>query len=301
VFDASRVIEVPIDTDVLSSMQMQQNVLDSIAATTLSSVAPAAVDAPPLVSDAPTASDPPIDMESSIAIQSESALEDIRMRVHNLSTTHRTVVQTASSDATVSAPLDVDASSGDSCSPEGLPHIALSDISFDSVDPIASGAFGSVYRGRWISRGLDIGIKVLLATPSEELRAEFARECATLASVEHPHLLRILGMSVDVKGRDMMITEWAEHGSLSSYMQKERAAGRPVPLEQRVVWAIQCATALEYLHSLNPQVLHCDIKGANVLLDGNLDMKVGAYEESDEGALSRRRSSEHSHQHMLTH
>jgi hypothetical protein len=162
-----------------------------------------------------------------------------------------------------------------------VPRIELSDLSYHRK-AIASGHFGAVHTGKWISFDLKIGIKILIATPSAAVRALFVRECKALARVDHPNVLKLLGISVDAEGRDMIITEWAENGSLSDYMRTEREARRVIPLEQRLEWAIQCVTAIAYLHAQAPQVVHCDIKPANVLLFGkDLIVRVGTYEETD--------------------
>ncbi|KAF3946862.1 hypothetical protein CMV_026918, partial [Castanea mollissima] len=50
----------------------------------------------------------------------------------------------------------------------------------------------------------------------------------------------------------------------------------------RMKIALGCANGLAYLHEeCHPQIIHRDIKAANILLDDKFDVKVGFYKRFD--------------------
>uniref|UniRef100_A0A0A9GFI8 Protein kinase domain-containing protein n=1 Tax=Arundo donax TaxID=35708 RepID=A0A0A9GFI8_ARUDO len=73
----------------------------------------------------------------------------------------------------------------------------------------------------------------------------------------------------------MMVTEYTPHGNLSDILHQENI---PIPLDIRLRIATQCAEALAYMHSyMYTQVIHGDVKPANILLDGSLNAKISDF------------------------
>jgi hypothetical protein len=61
-----------------------------------------------------------------------------------------------------------------------------------AIDPFARSTFGEVFRARW-NVSTPVAAKVCLLASAEALR-DFAREAATLAPLQHPHILRLWGV-----------------------------------------------------------------------------------------------------------
>jgi hypothetical protein len=78
---------------------------------------------------------------------------------------------------------------------------------------------------------------------------------------------------VFVRNHDICIaTEYAENGDLQNLIKSQEK--KKTPFSENTVWYIflQTAIALDYLHKLN--VLHRDVKPANILIDSNNNVKL---------------------------
>lgn len=88
------------------------------------------------------------------------------------------------------------------------------------------------------------------------------------------YVLRLLGLYVDDVEPDApklgLVMEFMENGSLSDLQYKVPS----VPWALRLRILHQVALGMNFLHSLSPPLLHLDLKPSNVLLDGELHVRV---------------------------
>jgi len=135
-----------------------------------------------------------------------------------------------------------------------------------SIDPrakIGVGGFGVVYRGKF--DGIDVAVKKL---ERSELTSQITREAAVLASLRHPHVVQLYGLSQD----DYCIYIVMElcRMSLSALMRRD---GVPPSRQMRLRIALQISETMSFLHMRG--VIHRDLKPENVLLHGNAyDVKI---------------------------
>ena len=125
---------------------------------------------------------------------------------------------------------------------------------------LGTGAFGEVYRGKY--KGRVVAIKLYTAkenTKVEEGFKELRFESKVLEQLHHPSIVQMVG--VTVHPTMSLVLEESPEGSLQAPLLRER---RPFP---RVVLhriAIQVASALHYLHSIN--IIWRSVKADDVLL-----------------------------------
>ena len=80
-----------------------------------------------------------------------------------------------------------------------------------------------------------------------------------------------MGASID-KDNYYMITEYLPKGSLFDLIHTEKFKFDD---KTKIKIAFDIAVAIKYLHSRN--VVHCDLKSSNVLLDDNFNIKLGDF------------------------
>ncbi|KAJ4746825.1 Leucine-rich repeat protein kinase family protein [Rhynchospora pubera] len=135
---------------------------------------------------------------------------------------------------------------------------------------IGEGGFSTVYLARFSKR---LGA-VKLCRSSERLQRLFRQELDVLRTVNHPHIVRLLGFC-DERDEGVLVMEFVPNGNLHEKLHGTQSNRSILSWSQRMVIAFQLAKALEYLHELcDPQIIHGDIKASNILLDGNLHAKI---------------------------
>ncbi|XVF77426.1 hypothetical protein PTKIN_Ptkin14bG0042000 [Pterospermum kingtungense] len=140
-------------------------------------------------------------------------------------------------------------------------------------EEIGKGAFGTVYKGELPSRyGHYVAVKKLekLAQESEK---EFKTEVEVIGQTHHKNLVRLLGYCNEGEHR-LLVYEFMGNGSLSSFL-----FGVLTPSwERRLQIASGIAKGLTYLHEeCSAQIIHCDIKPQNILLDDSLNAKISDF------------------------
>lgn len=148
------------------------------------------------------------------------------------------------------------------------------EISWDELEikeRIGAGSFGTVFRAEW--HGSEVAVKVLADQDFHEDRIkEFLREVAIMNRVRHPNLVLFMG-AVTERPHLSIVTEYLPRGSLYRLINKA-ATGEIFDRRRRLHMALDVAKAINYLHCLNPPVVHLDLKSPNLLVDKNWSVKV---------------------------
>jgi len=105
----------------------------------------------------------------------------------------------------------------------------------------------------------------------QRAHVRFEEEARILASLHHPNIPDIIAYFTE-QGRNYIVMEYIEGMSLDEAVSRVDASGRKVPTrrltpEQIARYGVQICRILEYLSSLNPPVVHHDIKPANIIID----------------------------------
>jgi tRNA A-37 threonylcarbamoyl transferase component Bud32 len=142
--------------------------------------------------------------------------------------------------------------------------IPIQDLKFDSR--ISEGANGVVYKGKW--NKTDVAIKRIKATDDVE---GFIQECIILNSLRHTNIVLLMGISEDEAENRYIITEFVENGNLASLLYDSKSQ---LSFKNKIRILKQVCIGMIYLHSLNPPVIHRDLKPQNILLDKSMDVKI---------------------------
>lgn len=145
---------------------------------------------------------------------------------------------------------------------------------FKDRELLGKGGFGRVYRGLLPVSNMQIAVKRVAHNSNQGMR-EFVAEIATIGRLRHPNLVRLLGYC-RWKEELFLVYDYMPNGSLDKYLY-----GQP---KSTLEWGMRykilkdTAAALFYLHQQWTQVvIHRDIKASNVLIDGEMNARLGDF------------------------
>ncbi|KAL8141027.1 LOW QUALITY PROTEIN: hypothetical protein V2J09_007048 [Rumex salicifolius] len=158
---------------------------------------------------------------------------------------------------------------------------------FDDEELLGKGGFGKVFRGLLSSTNSVVAIK-RVSHDSKQGMKEFVAEIASMRRLRHKNLVPLLGYCRR-KSELLLVYEYMPNGSLDTLLFKKETP--TLPWTQRLIIIKGVASALRYLHEEWEQVvLHRDIKASNVLLDKEMNARLGDFGLArlyDHGAIAR--------------
>ncbi|KAL5569551.1 hypothetical protein UlMin_026126 [Ulmus minor] len=138
-------------------------------------------------------------------------------------------------------------------------------------EKIGSGSFGTVYRADW--HGSDVAVKIL---KEQDFHAknfeEFLKEVAIMKHLRHPNIVSFIG-AITQPPNLAIVTEYLSNGCLYKLLQRPDA-GVILDEKRRLNMAIDVAKGMNYLHQLQPPIVHRDLKSPNLLVDSTYTVKV---------------------------
>ncbi|TKY71181.1 G-type lectin S-receptor serine/threonine-protein kinase RLK1 [Spatholobus suberectus] len=142
-------------------------------------------------------------------------------------------------------------------------------------DKLGRGAYGTVYSGILNLEGQEVEVAVKqLEHVEDQGEKEFVTEVQVIALTYHRNLVGLLGYCNEQNHR-LLVYEKMENGTLSNFLFGEE--GKP-SWESRVRIVLEIARGLLYLHEeCDQQIIHCDIKPQNVLLDSSHTAKISDF------------------------
>lgn len=142
---------------------------------------------------------------------------------------------------------------------------------------IGEGTYGCVLKKR--RRDTLVACKTITdsngCAPKDTQKQALHLESVIYSTLSHPNIIRCLGFN-NIESE--LYLEFSENSSLQSFLIKHVKSNNKfwvIPQKTRIKFFLQLTDALRYLHKKN--LVHCDIKPANILLTGNLDAKLGDF------------------------
>ncbi|EQC29198.1 TKL protein kinase [Saprolegnia diclina VS20] len=150
------------------------------------------------------------------------------------------------------------------------------------IKPLASNTHGEV----WLSHfGADVVVVQRIYDKSSESLAMFAEEILLRAKMESPYIVQFIGVSWH-EPRDMeCVLEYMNRGNLQDYLARHSPTTYTWAAKLEAI--VSVVRGLIYLHTLDPPIIHRDLRSRNVLLDADKGTKINDFGSS-------RETSEHS-------
>ncbi|KAE8728740.1 putative LRR receptor-like serine/threonine-protein kinase [Hibiscus syriacus] len=156
-----------------------------------------------------------------------------------------------------------------------LKQIKVATNNFDSVNKIGEGGFGPVYKGQ-LADGTVIAVKQLSSKSSQGNR-EFMNEIGMISCFQHPNLVKLYGCCTE-GNQLLLVYEYLENNCLSRALFGPRNSRMNLDWLTRHKICTGIAKGLAFLHEESRlKIVHRDIKGTNILLDGDLNPKISDF------------------------
>lgn len=141
---------------------------------------------------------------------------------------------------------------------------------YEILQKVGEGGMATVYRGRHLTLGRDVAIKVLHPhlSASPRNRQRFAREARAIEHLDHDNILKIYDYSGTDAEDCFIVTEFVDGVTLQRLIVDR---GR-LPSEVVCLIGLHLAVALDYAHSAG--IIHRDLKPENVMMrrDGTVKL-----------------------------
>ncbi|XP_010550551.1 PREDICTED: U-box domain-containing protein 32 isoform X2 [Tarenaya hassleriana] len=141
---------------------------------------------------------------------------------------------------------------------------------FDPSWKLGEGNYGSIYKG--YLQHIQVAVKMLPSYGSQN-HLEFQHQVEILSRVRHPNLVTLMGACTESQS---LIYQYIENGSLEDRLSTRHNIP-PLSWETRIRIASEICSALLFLHSNMPCIIHGNLKPSKILLDSYLVTKTTDY------------------------
>ncbi|CAN6556018.1 unnamed protein product [Malus baccata var. baccata] len=140
-------------------------------------------------------------------------------------------------------------------------------------EELGKGAFGVVFKGvMQIGSGVEVAVKKLNYV-MQDVEKEFKTELKVIGQTHHKNLVRLFGYCDEGQER-LLVYEFLRNGTLASFLFSDIKPS----WRQRIELAYGVAQGLLYLHEeCSTQIIHCDIKPQNILLDDYYTARISDF------------------------
>lgn len=162
--------------------------------------------------------------------------------------------------------------------------------------PCMFGGLADVYRAAWISEDVNmhVAIKVQRSRQPDKALRRLRHEVKVWLQLDHPNVLPLCGLYFGISDLPALVSPWCNNGDIGSYLKTREGEAGLWKLKLKLLQ--QVLEGLTYLHGCTPEVVHGDLKGANILISDSHDVYLcdfgfASMLAEEEGSLSRQSSS----------
>ncbi|KZV98302.1 kinase-like protein [Exidia glandulosa HHB12029] len=161
-----------------------------------------------------------------------------------------------------------------------MSSLTAEDIAFAAADltshvynvsqrPVRHGGLSDIYSGYCAINGRRamVALKVhrIAGPATEKIKRRITREISVWKSVDHPFTQPLLGLYLGIVELPAMVSPWCNNGDINAYLRSRSQDITEQKLESlSLTLLVEVLCGLDYLHNRN--IVHADIKGANVLI-----------------------------------
>ncbi|KAH3765766.1 leucinerich repeat kinase [Pelomyxa schiedti] len=139
-----------------------------------------------------------------------------------------------------------------------LTNLETIDIStITKLKELGKGGFGVVWKGLY--RGVTVAVKELISIGKEAF-SEFHHEVKMMSALTHPNIVQLFGVSHSPLA---LVMEYAPLGDLYHFIHSKRTE---FPQALRVLISLDIAQGISYLHSMQPPIIHRDLRSPNIFI-----------------------------------
>ncbi|KAJ4838771.1 Mitogen-activated protein kinase kinase 9 [Turnera subulata] len=151
--------------------------------------------------------------------------------------------------------------------------ICSSEEELERVCVLGHGSSGTVYKVREKKSSQVYALKIVHGNNDPEVCRQLFREMDILRrTTDSPYIVKCYGIEEKPWGDTGMVMEYMDLGTLDTLCKE---LGGTLSEEKVAHVARQVVNGLSYLHSHN--IVHRDIKPANLLVNKNMDVKIGDF------------------------
>ena len=142
---------------------------------------------------------------------------------------------------------------------------------YEILRTIGQGGMAEVFLAHDILLDREVAIKVLRDqfVADKALVEQFRREAKSAAKLKHPYIINVYDV-VSEGDKEYIVMEYVEGITLKDYLQDNKLSVSAV-----LEIGVRLADALQHAHSKN--IIHCDIKPQNILVDKNLNPRIADF------------------------
>ncbi|KAG8984002.1 hypothetical protein FRB93_006841 [Tulasnella sp. JGI-2019a] len=146
----------------------------------------------------------------------------------------------------------------------GQYRILLQDLEIDETSVIGRGGFGVVLYGKLSGYPSPVAVKRLRSDETQDIRIakRLVREMKAWSKLRHPNILPLIGFYLSENlDTALIVCPIQPNGNVKDYLERVNPNGL-----ERLKLALDTLCAVEYLHNLDPPIVHGDIKALNILM-----------------------------------